>query len=41
MAEDADVGEGDGDDKMIKRSPFCKKPNVPMEYPTYPRFDKS
>ena len=32
MAEDAEVGEGDGgDDKTVKRSPF-KKPNVPIGY---------
>ena len=32
MAEDAEVGEGDGgDNETVKRSP-SKKPNIPIEY---------
>ena len=33
IAEDAQVGENDGDDdEIVKRSPFSKKPNVPIRY---------
>ena len=39
MAEDAEVGEGDGgDDETVERSP-SKKPNVPMGYLTSLRSD--
>ena len=41
MAEDAEVGEGDsGDDKMVKRSSFSKKPNILIRYFTFLRSKK-
>ena len=41
MAEDAEIGEGDGgDNEMIKKSPLSKKPNIPTRYFTSLRFEK-
>ena len=43
MAENIKVGSnGDnGDDEIVKRSPFSKKPNVFTEYSTFPQYKKT